>query len=123
VLSLIHRTTNNRKTILGNFMIGATSAMIAEAIAFPFDSLKTRMQLQGVGAGSAASNLSPFQQAFALYYGVGIALFRHIPYSGTRQMLYQTVNFSPNAICINQWIWILILMVHMVHQYGCGNGY
>jgi len=78
------------KTILGNFMIGATSAMIAEAIAFPFDSLKTRMQLQGVGAGSAASNLSPFQQAFALYYGVGIALFRHIPYSGTRQMLYQT---------------------------------
>jgi hypothetical protein len=75
-------------------MIGATSAMIAEAIAFPFDSLKTRMQLQGVGAGSAASNLSPFQQAFALY--------RHIPYSGTRQMLYQTVSFSPTAMCVNQ---------------------
>jgi len=83
-------------------MIGATSAMIAEAIAFPFDSLKTRMQLQGVGSGSAASNLSPFQQAFALYYGVGIALFRHIPYSGTRQMLYQTVSFSPTAMCVNQ---------------------
>lgn len=64
--------------------------MIAEAIAYPADSLKTRMQLQGVGSGSATSSLKPYEQAYALYYGVGIALFRHIPYSGTRQMLYQS---------------------------------
>jgi hypothetical protein len=34
------------KSLLGAFVIGSMSAIIAEAIAFPFDTLKTRLQLE-----------------------------------------------------------------------------
>uniref|UniRef100_A0A7S0VTG6 ADP,ATP carrier protein n=1 Tax=Hemiselmis tepida TaxID=464990 RepID=A0A7S0VTG6_9CRYP len=80
------------QSLLGLFAIGSASAIVAEAIAFPFDTIKTRIQLSSEGGGAhkgpKGKNLEGFAQFYSLYYGVGISLFRHIPYSGTRQMLY-----------------------------------
>eukprot|EP00286_Rhodomonas_abbreviata_P029307 CAMPEP_0181299786 /NCGR_PEP_ID=MMETSP1101-20121128/6537_1 /TAXON_ID=46948 /ORGANISM="Rhodomonas abbreviata, Strain Caron Lab Isolate" /LENGTH=349 /DNA_ID=CAMNT_0023404969 /DNA_START=354 /DNA_END=1403 /DNA_ORIENTATION=+ len=74
---------------LATFLTAGLAAMTAEFCTFPFDAFKARRQLstgdvKGVeDQGSLLSNLP------TLYYGVGAACMRTLPYSGMRLMFYE----------------------------------
>jgi len=83
------------------------AAAMAESLTFPIDIVKTRLQLQGEMQKQASSN-GAFRTAAAiirqegisgLYAGVSPAVARHIPYSGTRIMVFESLrnSASPSA--------------------------
>lgn len=78
------------------FALTGVSAMTAESVTFPIDITKTRMQLHGEGqAGQqvsflrAGSTIVQKEGFFGLYRGVSPAIARHVPYTGTRVILYE----------------------------------
>jgi len=83
---------------LATFLTAGLAAMTAETFTFPMDAIKARMQLSATEKGSKASE-APTSSSFSLasfapelptlYYGLGAALCRTLPYSGIRLMLYE----------------------------------
>ena len=82
------------------FKFGLTglSAMTAESATFPVDMCKTRMQLSGEGVGGArqsifgaAAEIVRREGPLGLYAGVSPAICRHIPYTGSRVGLYESL--------------------------------
>lgn len=107
--SLPPLTTNQRLTLA----IG--SSMVAEVTTYPLDFIKTKLQIQGEYAKTAANNsigknakgaAASSQQrlgmtriayksirkegALSLYKGISPAMLRHLVYSGVRMPLYET---------------------------------
>ena len=80
----------------GKFAITGVSAMAAESATFPIDLTKTRMQLAGQGQNVAKSagmlqtarNITKAEGISGLYRGIKPAIARHIPYTGSRIMIY-----------------------------------
>ncbi|KNC47642.1 uncoupling protein 4 [Thecamonas trahens ATCC 50062] len=76
------------------FVASAVSASVCEATLFPFDFLKTRLQVQTAKRGSR-SHVSVFRllrtlpSLSAAYTGVVPAVCRHIPYSSLRLVSYE----------------------------------
>jgi len=78
------------------FALSATAAGFAEAATFPVDLVKTRLQLQGQagtagerGAGAIVRDLVRKEGIGGLYRGLSPAVLRHVPYTGTRVLLYE----------------------------------
>lgn len=75
-----------------------SSAIAAEAVTYPVDMLKTRLQLQGelsapgsrrMGAFGLAISVVRREGASAMYAGLSPALVRHVFYTGTRITVYE----------------------------------
>jgi len=73
------------------FLMAGTAAMTAEAVTYPFDSIKTRKQLKFEPSTSNEPDTieSRLHNLRSLYFGVRVAVLRHLPYSGTRLMVYE----------------------------------
>jgi solute carrier family 25 uncoupling protein 27 len=78
------------------FGLTGIAAMSAEGATFPVDITKTRMQLAGegvaggqVGFMTAGMGIVRNEGVMGLYKGVSPAIARHIPYTGTRVILYE----------------------------------
>lgn len=78
------------------FCLTGLSAMAAESATYPIDIAKTRMQLHGEGVAGqrvsfigAASTIVKQEGFTGLYSGVTPAIARHVPYTGTRVILYE----------------------------------
>ena len=81
---------------LASFMCGALSSTFAEAITFPMDLLKTRMQMggtQGVvkyrGLTHIVSETYKMEGASSFYKGASPALIRQFLYSGIRIAIFE----------------------------------
>lgn len=79
--------------------LGGLSACHAEIFTFPFDSLKTRMQMNGKdGMPSYLSTRDCIQQTFkskgiqGFYKGISAALMRQLTYSTVRMWAYEKIN-------------------------------
>eukprot|EP00884_Botryococcus_braunii_P007290 jgi/Botrbrau1/16562/Bobra.0385s0005.1 len=86
------------RDILFKFFLSGASGAVAETVTFPLDLVKTRLQLQGEGGrlqGRPQGALAIFtsvvkaQGPTGLYAGLGPAVARHIPYTGTRIVVYE----------------------------------
>eukprot|EP00961_Rhodomonas_salina_P137533 1850299-Rhodomonas_salina.2 len=111
------------------FLMAGTAAMTAEAVTYPFDSIKTRKQLKFEPStsnepdtiisallislhmsllissldlvSSAHEQESRLHNLRSLYFGVRVAVLRHLPYSGTRLMVYEQLRAvfpSPSSL-------------------------
>ena len=79
----------NSSVELVTFCTAAAAAMAAETVTFPMDALKASMQLKNRDKQAAdAPSLSRLERMGLFYYGLRAALFRTIPYTGTRMMMY-----------------------------------
>ncbi|EFJ41445.1 hypothetical protein VOLCADRAFT_98630 [Volvox carteri f. nagariensis] len=66
-----------------------SAAMVAEAVTYPIDVVKTRLQLQPYGAVRIAMELVRREGLRGLYAGLSPALIRHVFYTGTRITVYE----------------------------------
>jgi len=81
------------------FCLTGASSMAAEAVTFPVDITKTRLQLQGqagftgtkMGFGAMLMNIGKTEGLAGLYAGVTPAVARHIPYTGFRAIGYEYI--------------------------------
>lgn len=86
-------------SILPRLAATGVAAATAEALTFPIDIVKTRLQLQGemqkrtstTGAFRTAAQIIRQEGIGGLYAGVSPAVMRHIPYSGTRIMVFESL--------------------------------
>jgi solute carrier family 25 uncoupling protein 27 len=94
-------------SVAATYALSSSAACIAESVTFPFDMIKTRLQVQGEGL-LVRPGLASTQQAtrglFAtgvgivreegfirLYRGLAPACLRHVVYSGARVMIYEVL--------------------------------
>lgn len=88
---------------LNRLLITSLSAMVAESLTFPLDSIKTRMQLSKVAdlsiQNSASTrpllNFKGSEGFLSLYKGLSPALLRHVIYSSVRITVYEKVRSEP----------------------------
>mmetsp|Transcript_25898 Transcript_25898/g.31435 ORF Transcript_25898/g.31435 Transcript_25898/m.31435 type:complete len:301 (-) Transcript_25898:438-1340(-) len=95
------------KDLAVKFGLTAISGMTAETVTFPIDLTKTRLQLQGElqhggvrrGALGTAVNIVRAEGIGGLYKGVSAAIARHIPYTGSRILIYEQLKtvLAPSA--------------------------
>eukprot|EP00238_Polyblepharides_amylifera_P009372 CAMPEP_0196599036 /NCGR_PEP_ID=MMETSP1081-20130531/94644_1 /TAXON_ID=36882 /ORGANISM="Pyramimonas amylifera, Strain CCMP720" /LENGTH=302 /DNA_ID=CAMNT_0041924781 /DNA_START=25 /DNA_END=930 /DNA_ORIENTATION=+ len=90
-----------KRELLVRVGLTAVSGMVAEAATFPVDFTKTRMQLQGEGlrpgVGSLANkgvlgmalHVVNTEGPGGLFRGLSPAVARHVPYTGSRIVLYE----------------------------------
>ena len=79
----------NSSVELVTFCTAAAAAMAAETVTFPMDALKASMQLKNRDKQAENTpSLSRLERMGLFYYGLRAALFRTIPYTGTRMMMY-----------------------------------
>jgi len=80
-----------RDSAFVTFLMAGTAAMTAEAVTYPFDSIKTRKQLKfsAPETDQEETLASRMHNLRSLYFGVRVAVLRHLPYSGTRLMVYE----------------------------------
>jgi hypothetical protein len=72
-----------------SFLTAACAGMMSECVTFPMDALKASMQLRGAAQSGASKPILPMRERLGLlYYGLRAALFRTIPYTGMRMMIY-----------------------------------
>lgn len=79
----------------------AASAAVAESVTFPIDFVKTWLQLQGdsrAGRCSPASRVNTLRHVVreggirGVYAGLGAAVLRHVPYTTTRIIVFETLS-------------------------------
>lgn len=79
-------------------LLTSSSAVVSEALTFPIDMTKTRLQLQGEGGASALSTKGACGTALqivkqegvvGLYRGLSPAVLRHAFYTSTRIVTYE----------------------------------
>eukprot|EP00512_Aurantiochytrium_limacinum_P002175 CAMPEP_0171494120 /NCGR_PEP_ID=MMETSP0958-20121227/5339_1 /TAXON_ID=87120 /ORGANISM="Aurantiochytrium limacinum, Strain ATCCMYA-1381" /LENGTH=368 /DNA_ID=CAMNT_0012027815 /DNA_START=90 /DNA_END=1200 /DNA_ORIENTATION=+ len=73
------------------FALTGTSAMLAESATFPIEQIKVRQQLSttsGSGFLSTAAHAVKSEGIQGLYKGLAPAVLRHVPYTGSRILLY-----------------------------------
>lgn len=76
----------------------AASAAVAETVTFPIDFVKTRLQLQVHPPNGTASRVSGrwaiqnVARGGGVYAGLGAAVLRHVPYTTTRIILFESLS-------------------------------
>jgi len=84
--------------LLKKFCLTGTSSMMAEAVTFPVDITKTRLQLQGqadfvgtkMGFGGMMMNIAKTEGMGGLYAGFTPAVARHVQYTRFRAIGYES---------------------------------
>eukprot|EP01084_Bolivina_argentea_P090095 162396_1 len=84
------------------YILGSISACTAEAVVYPCDMVKTRLQIHPTRAGmwATGSTIIRTEGLQGLYMGFSAACFRHCIYSGTRYFAYDVLRdkvFKRNA--------------------------
>ncbi|KAJ1560350.1 hypothetical protein HK096_009095, partial [Nowakowskiella sp. JEL0078] len=82
--------------LLVKFVLSASSASISELVTFPIDTTKTRLQIQQISSNASSPSILRTARAIAneggissFYKGSVAAAIRHVPYTGTRVLLYE----------------------------------
>ncbi|CAG5123306.1 unnamed protein product [Candidula unifasciata] len=99
--------SNSRDTFLFKYFLSASAAVVAEAVTYPLDLTKTRLQIQGeIGHTLHGANKLNQQQRGMIATAVGIvkeeglrklwqgvtpALYRHVIYTGCRMSFYEAL--------------------------------
>lgn len=91
-----------KESFLYKYILSSLSAVVAEAVTYPLDLTKTRLQIQGeVNVGGTTVThakrgmlkilygIATEEGAHKLWQGVSPALYRHIVYSGCRMCIYE----------------------------------
>jgi len=84
------------------YLLGSISACTAEAVVYPCDMVKTRLQIMPTRAGmfSTGATIIKTEGVQGLYMGFSAACYRHCIYSGTRFFAYEILKenvFKRNA--------------------------
>mmetsp|Transcript_32687 Transcript_32687/g.92736 ORF Transcript_32687/g.92736 Transcript_32687/m.92736 type:complete len:313 (+) Transcript_32687:137-1075(+) len=87
------------QTLAPRLLATVAAASVAETATFPVDIVKTRLQLQGemqqggqsIGAFKIAARVCRQEGLAGLYTGLKPAVIRHIPYSGTRILVFESL--------------------------------
>lgn len=87
------------QSFIFKYALTSISAVCAESVTFPIDTIKTRLQLQGqqgdaiprLGALQTAVSVVKNEGARKLYTGLSPALVRHVFYTGTRISVYEAL--------------------------------
>lgn len=98
-MALLH-STDQRVGL--RFALTSTAAVIAEALTFPIDTIKTRLQLQGEGGQAGvkrgtfgmAMNIVKEEGIVGLYRGLSPAVLRHTFYSSIRIVTYEQLRYG-----------------------------
>jgi len=103
-LDSVSETPKERRTTFHTFMNGSIAAMVAQTVAFPFDTIKRKMQVQGFSAMEPHVEfkfngmVNCFQQTvnvngfIGLWRGNMANIVRVIPYGGATFVTYEYVN-------------------------------
>ncbi|KAI8806874.1 mitochondrial carrier domain-containing protein [Cladochytrium replicatum] len=86
------RSSSSASEIASKFALSAASGSVAEFATFPIDTVKTRLQLaRDFGPLRMASEMAVKEGIGGFYRGVGAAVLRHVPYTGTRVVIYEQI--------------------------------
>ncbi len=98
----VHATASSSGSLAPRYLaIGSLSAVLGDAVAFPLDTLKVRMQANPSrgGMGAAWAHLLRDGGVAAVFRGLSASAFRQSTYGGTRMFLYAPIRdaISPSA--------------------------